>query len=244
VLEQVASPAKRSDPELSCATETYLKAVLELEEVGADPIRSRVADRLGHAVPTVSITVGRMAKRGLLDVGDADRRLRLTPEGQHVAVRVIRWHRLAECFLHDELGLPWERVHDEASRWEQAFSWESAERLDRRLGHPTRTPYGTSIPSADERRWASFPGPIDALSLTEAVLAGDSSPTASLRLSWIGEGAQAAPGQLASFAQAGLAPGARLSAELERDGVVIRAESGGGELTVPHAVAAQLFVTE
>ncbi len=98
-------------------TEMYLRSVLELEEEGMTPLRARIAERLGQSVPTVSQTVARMQRDGLLNV-TGDRRIQLTPHGREVATRVMRKHRLAECLLADVLGLDWHLVHDEACRWE------------------------------------------------------------------------------------------------------------------------------
>jgi DtxR family Mn-dependent transcriptional regulator len=100
----------RSD-DLIDTTEMYLRSVLELEEEGMTPLRARIAERLGQSVPTVSQTVARMQRDGLLTV-TGDRRIQLTPHGREVATRVMRKHRLAECLLADVLGLDWHLVHD------------------------------------------------------------------------------------------------------------------------------------
>ena len=93
----------RSD-DLIDTTEMYLRSVLELEEEGMTPLRARIAERLGQGVPTVSQTVARMQRDGLLTV-TGDRRIQLTPHGRDVATRVMRKHRLAECLLADA-GIP------------------------------------------------------------------------------------------------------------------------------------------
>jgi DtxR family Mn-dependent transcriptional regulator len=77
-------------------TEMYLRTVFELEEQGIVPLRARIAERLGQSGPTVSETVARMERDGLLRVAE-DRRLALSETGRTLAVRVIRKHRLAEC---------------------------------------------------------------------------------------------------------------------------------------------------
>ena len=85
-------------------TEMYLKAVTELEEQKVVPLRARIAERLGHSGPTVSQTVARLERDGLLIVG-RDRRLELTAEGRELATSVMRKHRLAERLLSDVIGL-------------------------------------------------------------------------------------------------------------------------------------------
>jgi len=100
--------------ELIDTTEMYLRTLFELQEEGVVPLRARIVERLHQSGPTVSQTVARMERDGLLLVGD-DRHLELTPHGRAYATRVMRKHRLAERLLVDVIGLDWERVHDEAA---------------------------------------------------------------------------------------------------------------------------------
>ena len=130
-------------------TEMYLRTVFELEEEGVVPLRARIAERLGQSVPTVSQTVSRMQRDGLLKV-EGDRRLELTDAGRVLATRVMRKHRLAECLLVDVIGLDWELVHEEACRWEHVMSEAVERRLVEVLGHPTESPYGNPIPGLAE----------------------------------------------------------------------------------------------
>ena len=102
-------------------TEMYLRTIFELEEEGITPLRARIAERLGQSGPTVSQTVARMARDGLLAV-EGDRHLELSEDGRAMATRVMRKHRLAECLLVDVIGLQWEDVHAEACRWEHVMS--------------------------------------------------------------------------------------------------------------------------
>src|SRR5665647_1175351 len=76
-------------------TEMYLRTIYELSEEGIVPLRARIAERLGHSGPTVSQTVARMERDGLVVVS-GDRHLELTPDGYLKATRVMRKHRLAE----------------------------------------------------------------------------------------------------------------------------------------------------
>jgi DtxR family Mn-dependent transcriptional regulator len=129
--------------------EMYLRTIFELEEEGAVPLRARIAERLGQSVPTVSQTVARMERDGLLKI-EGDRRLELTAEGRAIATRVMRKHRLAECLLVDVIGLEWEAVHEEACRWVHVMSEAVERRLLQVLGHPTESPYGNPIPGLAE----------------------------------------------------------------------------------------------
>ncbi|WP_343993713.1 metal-dependent transcriptional regulator [Nocardioides dubius] len=130
-------------------TEMYLRTIYELVEEGIVPLRARIAERLHQSGPTVSQTVARMERDGLLTV-EGDRHLELTEEGQRLATRVMRKHRLAERLLTDVIGLEWELVHAEACRWEHVISEGVERRLIELLGNPTESPYGNPIPGLSE----------------------------------------------------------------------------------------------
>ncbi|MEO6887169.1 MAG: metal-dependent transcriptional regulator [Jatrophihabitantaceae bacterium] len=130
-------------------TEMYLRTVYELEEEGVVPLRARIAERLGQSGPTVSQTVARMERDGLLTVAD-DRHLQLTDLGRHEAVGVMRKHRLAERLLSDIIGLDWEDVHIEACRWEHVMSDAVERRILALLDKPLVCPHGNPIPGLDE----------------------------------------------------------------------------------------------
>ncbi len=130
-------------------TEMYLRTIYELVEEGIVPRRARIAERLHQSGPTVSQTVARMERDGLLTV-EGDRHLELTEDGRRLAIRVMRKHRLAERLLTDVIGLDWELVHEEACRWEHVISETVERRLMEILDHPTESPYGNPIPGLDE----------------------------------------------------------------------------------------------
>jgi DtxR family Mn-dependent transcriptional regulator len=130
-------------------TEMYLRTIYELVEEGITPLRARIAERLHQSGPTVSQTVARMERDGLVTV-EGDRHLELTDEGMRLATRVMRKHRLAERLLTDVIGLPWEEVHEEACRWEHVISEAVERRLLELLDHPTESPYGNPIPGLGE----------------------------------------------------------------------------------------------
>ncbi len=130
-------------------TEMYLRTIYELVEEGITPLRARIAERLHQSGPTVSQTVARMERDGLVTV-EGDRHLEFTDEGRRLATRVMRKHRLAERLLTDVIGLEWELVHEEACRWEHVMSENVERRLLELLDHPTESPYGNPIPGLDE----------------------------------------------------------------------------------------------
>src|ERR1700710_652296 len=135
--------------ELIDTTEMYLRTVYELEEEGVVPLRARIAERLGQSGPTVSQTVARMERDGLLHVA-GDRHLQLSELGRQEAVSVMRKHRLAERLLVDIIGLDWEDVHIEACRWEHVMSDAVERRIVALLDKPLVCPHGNPIPGLDQ----------------------------------------------------------------------------------------------
>jgi DtxR family Mn-dependent transcriptional regulator len=130
-------------------TEMYLRTVFELEEEGIVPLRARIAERLAQSGPTVSQTVARMERDGLVHV-ENDRQLALSDAGRTLATRVMRKHRLAECLLVGVIKLPWEEVHIEACRWEHVISESVERRVLELLGYPVVCPHGNIIPGLVE----------------------------------------------------------------------------------------------
>lgn len=130
------------------STEEYLEAVYRLEREGPGVTTSALASELGVAPASVSGMLKKLATDGYID-HRARGEAKLTRKGLEVAVRVLRRHRLAECFLTEMLGMPWEEVHAEACRLEHAISARVEERLIAVLGDPQTCPHGHPIPPAD-----------------------------------------------------------------------------------------------
>lgn len=126
-------------------TEMYLKTVFELLELGVTPMRARIAERLGQSGPTVSQTVARMERDGLLFLDD-DRVIHLSIEGERIATEVMRKHRLAERHLIDVIGMEYAQVHEEACRWEHVMSTEVEKKIAALIAPPFVDPYGNPIP--------------------------------------------------------------------------------------------------
>jgi DtxR family Mn-dependent transcriptional regulator len=130
------------------STEEYLEAIYRLGREGPGVTTSGLAADLGVAPASVSGMLKKLASEGYLAYrarGEA----KLTQAGLAVAVKVMRRHRLAECFLTTVLGMPWDEVHEEACRLEHAISARVEERLVAVLGDPKYCPHGLPIPSAD-----------------------------------------------------------------------------------------------
>ncbi|WP_104165821.1 metal-dependent transcriptional regulator [Arthrobacter sp. SX1312] len=135
----------------STSVQDYVKAIYAFTEWQAEPITAtHLAVRLTVANSSVTGMVGKLVGLGL-----AEHRkygpIGLTPSGRALALAMVRRHRLIETFLVTELGYGWDEVHDEAELLEHTVSDAFVERLDHKLGRPTRDPHGDPIPRADGR---------------------------------------------------------------------------------------------
>jgi DtxR family transcriptional regulator, iron-dependent repressor len=219
-------------------TEMYLRTIYELEEEGIVPLRARIAERLGQSGPTVSQTVARMERDGLLSVS-GDRHLELTDLGREKATRVMRKHRLAERLLLDVIGLEWEFVHDEACRWEHVMSDRVERKLLTMLGDPRESPYGNPIPGL-----AELGGPADAdqfrsgvVPLLDALTDGGRRELLVRRL---GEPLQTDLVLMSRLSRLGVRPG--LVVVAQRSGDDVRVSTDLGEIEVPAPSAHHVFV--
>lgn len=224
-------------------TEMYLRTIFELEEEGIVALRARIAERLGHSGPTVSQTVARMERDGLLHVS-GDRRLELTDAGRIKAMRVMRKHRLAERLLLDVIGLEWQYVHDEACRWEHVMSERVERKLLTLLADPSESPYGNPIPGLDEiggpsERSGDFRQGV--LPLTDALdgVSSDAAPPAFV-VRRLGEPVQTDTELMGRLAAAGIRPGSGVSAFRQAGTVSVRGEAA--VVALPHSVAVHIFV--
>lgn len=133
---------------LTEAVQDYLKAIYQLQGEPGGATTSAIARRLRVAAPSVCNMVRHLSGLGLAEHVPY-RGVRLTPVGTRAALQVIRHHRLVERYLAEALGLPWDRVHDEAERLEHALSDLVEEAIDSALGRPADDPHGHPIPSRD-----------------------------------------------------------------------------------------------
>jgi DtxR family Mn-dependent transcriptional regulator len=218
-------------------TEMYLRTIFELEEEGTVPLRARIAERLHQSGPTVSQTVARMERDGLLTV-EGDRHLKLTEAGRHLAVAVMRKHRLAELLLVDVIGLAWEDVHVEACRWEHVMSEQVELRLIELLGHPTTCPHGNPIPGLADLGAA----PDDAVPCLEPLTTLDRAADSGQRVivRRISEQLQSDTKLMLRLRTGGLWPGAEVAVQPSGQGV--RVVAGAGTTELSHGVASLVFV--
>jgi len=224
--------------ELIDTTEMYLRTIFELEEEGIVPMRARIAERLSQSGPTVSQTVARMERDGLVVVSD-DRHLELTTAGRDTATRVMRKHRLAECLLVEILGLPWEEVHAEACRWEHVMSESVERRLLEVLHHPTMSPYGNPIPGLAELDPYAEQAPVSVERMSPlGDVARDEVRHVIVRR--IAEPLQDDGAAMTTMRRIGAMPGASVKVHRSAGGVTI---GSGGEYTeLPDELAAHVLV--
>ncbi len=131
------------------AVEDYSKAIFSLESRSEQPVPTNaLAERLGITPGSVSAMLRRLDELGLT-THVPYRGVRLTPAGRRIALEVIRHHRLLESYLAEVLGMPWDRVHDEAEVLEHVLSDDLEELIAAKLGHPTVDPHGDPIPSEE-----------------------------------------------------------------------------------------------
>ena len=215
-------------------TEMYLKVIWELGEDHIPPLRARLTERLDHTVPTVSQTVARMERDGLLALREG-RLIELSPLGRGYAMRVMRKHRLSELLLLEVIGLEFEFIHDEACRWEHVISRKAEERIARLVSDPTRDPFGNPIPGLgelgierDPQVHPQFGRGVLGAGLREATLVR------------IGEPVHARRDVVREFRAAGLLPGALVEVEVEGDALTLRV--GDATMSVGNDVAKHVFV--
>ncbi|HEU5266442.1 MAG TPA: metal-dependent transcriptional regulator [Jatrophihabitans sp.] len=225
--------------ELIDTTEMYLRTVFELEEEGVVPLRARIAERLGQSGPTVSQTVARMERDGLLHVAD-DRHLELTEKGRHEAIGVMRKHRLAERLLADVIGLEWEDLHIEACRWEHVMSEKVERRILALLDKPLLCPHGNPIPGLDQLG-LPFGTTDDHPPLVPLTQAADGGAEVEVVVDRISEQLQPDAGLMHRLDLAGVRPGRRVAVKAAPGGVEVR-HDGEPASQFARAVSDHVFV--
>jgi DtxR family Mn-dependent transcriptional regulator len=137
------------DTEFSIAVEDYAKAIYALQEECDDAVTTTaIAHRLHVTAASASGMIRKLDELGLV-THERYHGVRLTESGTRLALEMIRHHRLLELYLAESLGVPWDRVHQEAEVLEHVLSDELEALIAAKLGHPTHDPHGDPIPDAD-----------------------------------------------------------------------------------------------
>lgn len=134
--------------DVTASSEDYLKAVFAIEDGSGIVCTNELAHRVGVGPTSASHMMRKLAEQGMVSV-EPYHGARLTSEGRRIALRIVRRHRILECYLTEILGYPWDRVHDEAERLEHAASEELIEHMAIALGNPAVDPHGAPIPTSD-----------------------------------------------------------------------------------------------
>ncbi|HET8756250.1 MAG TPA: metal-dependent transcriptional regulator [Solirubrobacteraceae bacterium] len=130
------------------AVENYAKAIYSLQNRTGEPVATNdLADRLHVTPASASGMIKKLADQGLVEHVPY-RGVQLTHDGEQVALEVLRHHRLLELYLVEQLGVPWDRVHEEAEALEHVISEDLEARIAAKLGNPTHDPHGDPIPDA------------------------------------------------------------------------------------------------
>ncbi len=128
--------------------ENYLKAIYEIQKELEKVSTNALSEQLNVTPASVTSMIKKLSEKKLT-THKRYRGVSLTRAGRKIALEVIRHHRLIELYLAEALGVPWDKVHEEAEKWEHVLSEDLEDRMDAALGHPTRDPHGSPIPSRD-----------------------------------------------------------------------------------------------
>ena len=167
------------DPQISSAVEDYAKAIYALEEDGPGSVTTTaIAERMGVTAASASGMVRKLCELDLVS-HEPYKGVQLTAKGARVALEVLRHHRLLELYLAESLGVPWDRVHDEAEVLEHVLSEELEELIATKLGDPKVDPHGDPIPTRELEMPESETVALESLEAGEAgtfVRVSDSDP--------------------------------------------------------------------
>jgi len=133
---------------LTQAMENYLKTIFEVLEKDERATTSAISERLDVAPASVTAMVKKLAQLKLV-THKRYQGVLLTRVGERAALEIVRHHRLLELYLTEALGVPWDRVHDEAEKLEHVLSEDLEDRIADVLGDPKTDPHGAPIPARD-----------------------------------------------------------------------------------------------
>jgi len=125
--------------------EDYLKTIYEIQKEKGKVATTVLAKYLAIAPASATGMIKKLSEMNLV-THQKYQGVKLTTAGEKIALEVIRHHRLIELFLAEALGVPWDKVHQEAEKWEHVLSEEMEDRIDELLGFPTFDPHGAPIP--------------------------------------------------------------------------------------------------
>jgi DtxR family Mn-dependent transcriptional regulator len=224
---------------VTATVEEYLEAIYNMTMEGDAVIGARLAEKFRVAPPTVTETLKRMLRDGLIEM-DQRRQITLTETGIGLAEAVLRRHRLTERFLVDLLGMQWHQVHEEACRLEHHISGAVEQRVVAALDHPTTCPHGNPIPGYVPNA-RSYLADMHALRLVHAA------PGQPVRIVCVSEVVEDEEELISYLHDRGLIPGTILTraagpGERNDPDAVALVLAGGTRVSVPARVAHALWV--
>lgn len=134
---------------ISFTEENYLKVIHRLSEATSEDISTNaVAELMQTKAASVTDMLRKLAEKGWVNY-QKYQGVRLSPEGEKIALSIVRKHRLWEVFLVDKMGFNWDEVHEIAEQLEHIESDQLIHKLDEYLGFPKTDPHGDPIPNKD-----------------------------------------------------------------------------------------------
>jgi len=130
------------------AEENYLKSIYHLSHTTINVSTNQLAAQLNTRAASVTDMLKKLADKALINY-NRYQGVNLTPEGETIAIHIIRKHRLWEYFLVEKLNFKWDEVHEMAEEMEHISSRELINRLDKFMGYPKHDPHGDPIPDSD-----------------------------------------------------------------------------------------------
>jgi DtxR family Mn-dependent transcriptional regulator len=223
-MTDVAPVLQRSE-----TTERYLEAIYYIEHEGEVPRPGRLAEWLGVSAPTVTVSLQRLARDGLVQIAE-DRSVVLTEQGSEAAAAIVRRHRIVERWMTDVLGLDWATADLEAAQITHGMSDIVLDRLDDQLGRPTTCPHGNVIPGRTPPAGGRLIRLIDLADGQHAKVA---------RISEVAE--HEAPQLLHLLDQRGIMPGIDVGV-IDRSAAGWRLRAPHGEFSIDRSTASAVWV--
>jgi len=128
--------------------EDYLSAIYKHREIDGTIKANQIAEKLSISNAAVTDMLKKLANDGFVDYRRY-KGIKLTNNGEEYAKNMVRRHRIWEVFLHQIVGMPWDKVHEEAHNLEHGASNELINRMEEMLDFPAFDPHGDPIPSKE-----------------------------------------------------------------------------------------------
>jgi DtxR family Mn-dependent transcriptional regulator len=166
--------------------EDYLKAIFVLQKEKGKVGTNELAKKMGIAAASATGMIKKLSEKNLVTY-EPYQGVKLTESGKRIAGEVIRHHRLIELFLSESLGVPWDKVHEEAEKWEHVLSEDLEDRIDELLGFPTTDPHGAPIPDRNGKLTPDVTIPLSDLRVGQSAIISEVNDDNSELLRYLGK---------------------------------------------------------